>query len=339
MIWADGIVPYGRCSVVIPAGITVTLARSILEIRMIKCDIYGALALGSGSSTFTFNYSPNIIVRSGGLIQDFTSNRRLRLPESSLITILSGGGFSAAGTVIQKYSSGVEGDSITVSSASGPFTCGILSGGAIRSYQKVTFIAIQSGGFTSGSTFLGGIAPSAEFCSATACGVQVESGVTLSTADLNGVMSINIDEFNVPLGAVFELGSSGSTSGFKFGSAVKLNILGSLSFVGSGGGILIPAGSNLNIFGSGKFTSSIASFIQVFNILTGVNIGTPQTLGLSFTGPYFVTVPTSGLIIISLTGINSFDNYNSRSLYVTSVLGPGITDTTMAMPVSPSIVG
>ncbi|CAF2027560.1 unnamed protein product [Rotaria magnacalcarata] len=283
LTWTDGIVPYGSCSVVISAGVAVTLADPALFIQMKKCDIYGSLALGSGSSSFQFHYATTIIVRAGGAVQDLTSNKNILIPASTFLTLLSGGGFCAAGTIIQAYSSVGVGESVTRTSESGPFTCGILPSGSLLSYNKVTFIAIQSGGFTAGSTFLGGLPPSSDICSRGGCGIQIESGVTLSTADLNGQMSLQIDEIN-------------------------LNVLGSLKFVGSGGGIFIPSSSAFNFFGGGSFTSTFASaFIQVFSLTTGLSIGTPEILGSSFTEPYFITISVGGGFLISVNGVAGSD--------------------------------
>ncbi|CAF3665345.1 unnamed protein product [Rotaria socialis] len=322
LTWAGGIVPYGSCSVVISAGVTVTLAVPALFIRMKKCDIYGSLALGSGSSSFRFNYATTIIVRAGGAVQDLTSNKNILIPASTFITVLSGGGFCAAGTIIQAYSSAGVGKSVTRTSASGPFTCGILPSGGLLSYNKVTFIAIKSGGFTAGSTFLGGLPPSSDICSGGGCGIQIESGVTLSTADLNGKMSLQIDEINVAAGAFFELGTAGSTSGFKFLFSIQLNVLGRLNFVGSGGGILIPSSSAFNFFGGGSFTSIFASaFIQVFSLTTGLSIGTPKILGSSFTGPYFITISVGGVFLISVNGVGDSDTTTMVNSATTGLMG------------------
>jgi hypothetical protein len=80
--------------------------------------------------------------------------------------------------------------------------------------------------------------------------------------------------------------------------------LGSLTFVGSGGGIFIPSSSAFNFFGGGIFTSTFASaFIQVFSLTTGLSIGTPEILGSSFSGPYFITISVDGGFLISVNGM------------------------------------
>ena len=302
LTWADGIVPYGDCSVVISAGVTVTLARSELEIRVKKFDVFGNLALGSGSATFKFLFATNILIRAGGILQDMTTEKRILVAAGSLVTILPGGRVSSSVTVLQTFSATGLGASVVLPS-SGPFTGGVLASGVILSYNKVTFIAIASGGFTSGDTFLGGEPPSADICSSTvACGVAVTAGVTLSTADLNGKLDLNIDLISVVAGAVLELGTPGSSAGFKFKNKIKLDVFGKLAAVFSGGGIRLPFGSILGIRGGATFTSLIISFIQSFNSLTDADVGPPVVLPLFFSGPLFYQISSTGLIVITITG-------------------------------------
>jgi len=212
-----------------------------------------------------------------------------------------GATFCQAGTVIQTYSPSGPGNSITITTPTGPLTIAIFSTGSILTASKIVFFAISSGGFTSGATYLGGIAPSVADCTDSPCGVSVLSGVTLSTADLNGVLDINIDVFEVPAGATLQLGTPGSTNGFKFKFPVQLLISGALSFVAGGGGIFLPPGSGFNILAGGSFISAVATFIQVYDLLTGINIGVPTVLGLSYLGPYFITISVTGVITIGTT--------------------------------------
>lgn len=261
---------------------------------MRQCEVFGSLSLGEGSSNFEFDFPTNMIVNAGGSIQDMTSSKRFLLPSNSILTVRSGGSFGAPGTVLQTTTSGVPGASVTLGSASGPLTCGMLPDGTVQSYNAIVFIAIKSGGFTSGETFLGGIPPANDVCS-DGCGIQIQAGVTLSTADLNGQMNIGISSINVAAGSKLELGTPGSNDGFKFSSSITLSVSGAMSFVGSGGSIMLPPNSNVKIAEGGSFSSAISVNIQVFDPATGLNIGVPQTLGTSITGGTFQ-------LAISLTG-------------------------------------
>ncbi|CAF5054763.1 unnamed protein product, partial [Rotaria socialis] len=95
-------------------------------------------------------------------------------------------------------------------------------------------------------TFLGGFAPSEDICSG-GCGIQVIKGVTLSTAGLNGVLNIKITSIAVAIGATFQLGTPGASTGFKFKFPITLSIFGGMSFVCSGGYIMLPPGSEFDI--------------------------------------------------------------------------------------------
>lgn len=307
LTWADGIVPYGDASVVVSAGVTLTLARSELPVKVTKFDVFGSLALGSGSATFKFLFATNLLIRSGGTLQDLTGEKRLLVPAGSLVTILPGGSVSSSVTVLQTFSASGVGASVVLPS-SGPFTGGVLASGEILSYNKVTFIAIASGGFTAGGSFLGGAAPSADICSSSvACGVAVTAGVTLSTADLNGSLDLNIDLISVAAGAVLELGTPGSSAGFKFSNKIKLDVLGTLAAVFSGGGVRLPVGSLFSINNGASFTSVSGTFIQIFDPITGGNIGSPVSLPASLSGPQFFQVSPSGTIIVTNTRTSEDD--------------------------------
>jgi hypothetical protein len=288
----------------------VTLARTSLEIQLKTCDVFGSLVLGSGNPSFTFNYPPNIIIHSGGVLQDLTSSKQIYIPPSSLVTLYPGGALSSAGTILQTFSSLPAASSAGASVAlplSGPFTCGILPDGTLRSFNKVTFITTMSGDFTSGSTFLGGMAPTAEISSLVdGCGIDVPKGFTLSTADLNGVLNMKIDVITVLLGGILQLCTPGSKSGFKFMYRVQLLIWGQLSSVCGGGGIFLPPGSAMNFYPGGKFISLESTFIQVFDITSGLNIGTELLLDILINGPYFITISLSGDISISIIGMKGF---------------------------------
>ncbi|CAF1502938.1 unnamed protein product, partial [Rotaria sordida] len=293
-VWSGGLAPSGNFSLSIPAGITITISGGTLSLQMLRCDVYGTLALGSGSATFTFAFPPTIIVRSSGKLLDQTSSNVFLFPSNSIIAVLSGGGFGAKGTALKIVQGGVAGASFTLTSATGPFTCGMLPDGSIETYDSVTAIAINSGDFTAAGTFLGGFAPSADICSG-GCGIEVISGVTLSTAGLNGALNFDITSITVATGATFQLGTPGASTGFKFSSAVTLSISGHMSFVGSGGYIRLPPGSDFNITAGGAFSSAISVSIEIFDLLTGLAIGPLQTLGTLISGGTFtLSVSASG---------------------------------------------
>jgi len=265
-----------------------------LEIELIAAIVYGRFILGTGSSTFKFNFPINLNVQSGGIIQDDTTNKMLLVPALSIITVYPGGGFAASGTVIQAYSSAGVGNSVTIPSASGPFTIGVISTTNILSFNTVTFIAIQSGTFTSTSTYLGGIAPSVSGCAGSGCDVYIVSGVTLSTADLNGVMNIMINTITVSVGATLQLGTPGSSSGFKFMHPIQLSSSGTVAFVCSGGGIFLVSGSTFDLLAGSTFTSVTVTFLQVFNPITGVLIGAPFSISSSVMIPFYFIVAADG---------------------------------------------
>ena len=116
-----------------------------------------------------------------------------------------------------------------------PFTCGILPGRQL-SDRLVTFIAIQSGSFTTGSVYLGGFAPSNGLCALVGgCGIGVVSGVVLSTADLDGKLDIQINTIFVESNATLSLGTPNQPGGFRFRNPVRIDVYGVVALVSSNG--------------------------------------------------------------------------------------------------------
>ncbi|CAF1552876.1 unnamed protein product, partial [Adineta ricciae] len=292
-IWDQQMLPGGPCEVVIAAGTTVTLATPGLGIKAKMITIYGTLIIGGGNSAFTFRNIISVKIRKGGVLQDATTTKRILVSVNSTIYAFSGGSFGAPGTTIQTYTSSGVGASTTITTTSGPLTCAFLPDGTVRTAAKIAFFAIKSGSFKTGSSFCGGIAPTSDDCSDSACSLEVLSGVTLSTEDLNGVLNINFDTITINSGATLGLGTPGSASGFKFQFPVALNVLGALSFVASGGNLLVPFGSQFVLQSGGSFLSAVATFLQVFNPLTGI-LGAIQTLATS--GPFFVAISITGVV-------------------------------------------
>ena len=308
--WLFGVVPFAGCSIVIPVGITVIWARPALTFPLEKIEIFGNLGFGSGSSSFKFDFPVKINCRSGGQIRDLTSSKLFILAESSLIIVRPGGSFAAAGTVIQISSPSGPGNSTTVDSASGPFTCAALGGGVIVSYKSVAFIVVQSGNVLSSSSYLNDEAPSAEACDS-GCAIYISSGVALSTAGLSGgVLNFKIAQIDVPSGATFDVGEAGSNDGLKCLFPIEINVRGTFGYRSSGGKISIPSGngdsSGINFFAGGKISSTVIVFIQVYNIITGVDIGPPLECPSDLVGPFFILIVIDGTFVINVIGIKRF---------------------------------
>ena len=284
-----------------------------MDLNIRKCDVYGTLALGSSTSdSIEFRSALNIIVYSTGTVVDNTRSHVIRLPERALFTMYPGASFQGVQTVIQAYSisgASLSGNTSIVlgSSFQGPKTCGILPGGQIEQFSQVTYIVTSSGDFNSPSTWLGGIVPTADVCSSVGgCGMSVSTGYTLSTASLNGECNINFNVIRISVGAILQLGTSGSSAGFKFRFLFQLNCYGILSDVtGTTGGIFVPPGSTLSFFEGSSFSSLVATVLRVYNPTSNVLIGTGLVLSTSFRGPFFIYISITGEITTSSTSNQS----------------------------------
>ena len=307
--WSEGIVPYGKCSIVISPNVEVTLPKPVLDLNMAKCDIHGSLILGSaGSESFTFLYPSNIIVHRNGAIQEKTAASRLISPNGTILTIYPNGSFIGNNTDITTLTASKSEtratNRLTIgSNFRGPYTCGILPGNKIQNFNKVTSMVASSGSFDAPGTWLGGIAPTSSVCDLVGgCGMSISSSYTLSTTDLNGVLKTNFDEITVAAGASFQLGAPGLDIGFKFTFKLTLNCYGTLQDVTGGtGGIFLPMGSSMNLFSGSRFISEVPTFLHVYDSATGTTVGTALTLSVSFVGPYFISVSTTGQISVSTT--------------------------------------
>ncbi|UJR10720.1 hypothetical protein I4U23_014910 [Adineta vaga] len=320
-IWGEEILPSGNCSIVIAAGTVVTLSRPGLGIKARLITIYGTLIIGGGNTAFTFKNAVNIKVRKGGKIQDATSTKTILVPRNSVVFLYLGGGFAEAGTTIQAYSSSGVGESFKITNPAGPFTCAILPSGTLRQASKITFYAVVSGSFKSGSSYCGGSAPTVDDCTDSPCGLEVTAGCTLSTADLNGSCDINFDVLTIAAGAILELGTPGSTAGFKFKFPIQLISAGTLSFVASGGGILLAIGSTFTISAGGKFMSIVETFLQVYDPVTGV-LGAIRVLATLITEAFSVTISSSGIFIDVIIGGSTVSG--SASTLTTTTVSPSV---------------
>ena len=117
---------------------------------------------------------------------------------------------------------------------------------------------------------------------------------------LNGLLAVNFNEVIVAASATLQLGTPGSTAGFRFQFAVEFNCYGRLEDVtGHSGGIFLPKGSSFNFFTGAVFLSVVPTFLIIFDPVTGEVVGTSLALSVTFTGPFFVTVSDTGVLTTS----------------------------------------
>ena len=225
-----------------------------------------------------------------------------------MLTFLPGASFTGSSTKLITFTGATGGQgagaSLTLgSSFTGPFTAGISVDGTARRFRSVMCLARRSGGFRRASTWLGGVAPTVDFCGgASGCDLFLPGGFTLSTEELNGELDIQFNVINVAAGGSFKLGTKGSSTGFRFKLRTTLNILGTLEDVTGGtGGILVPFGSGLNLFFGARFVSSVSTFLRVFDA-SGQTVGSGLSLSSSLVGPLFAAIESDGEVTTSTTG-------------------------------------
>ncbi|CAF1038879.1 unnamed protein product [Adineta steineri] len=65
------------------------------------------------------------------------------------------------------------------------------------------------------------------------------------------------------------------------------------------------AGSEFNILAGGSFISAVATFLQLYDPLSGVLIGTAFALISGQTGPFIIVISSTGITVTSGTGVSS----------------------------------
>ena len=256
----------------------------------------------SSSADFTFQFAINIIIKNNGIFQDLTTNHRLFFFAGSLCTFYPQAAFVGSGTVIYQFTalpananlgaSFTLGDSFT-----GGYTFGILLSGEIQHFDSVTFIVGISGSFSLGATWLGGLAPSVDFCNLVGgCGLYIPSGCSLLTASLNGQLNINFAWITIASGGTFSLGALDWTGGFRFMFGFIFNIYGTLNFLSTtGGSIYLPYGCGFNYYTGASFLSSLTINLRGFDVTLGDVDGTLVVpLSALFNAPYYVLVAKDG---------------------------------------------
>ena len=263
---------------------------------------------------------------SGGKLQDQTSGGQIYTRTNSVLRVHPGGSCGgSANTQIVSFTSlpaaSSSGNTLTLgASVSGPFTCGVISGSSIVSFQKVTYIASQSGDFLTTTTWLGGIIPTFDVCFLVGnCGMYIASGCALSTASLNNQLTINFNVITVASGATIQLGTSGISGGFTFNFAVAITIQsgGSCQDQTSSHQIYFPINS-VSTFYSGAIFVGVNTVIQTYTSLPATgSLGVSYTIGSSISGALTIGV-------ISTTSIVTFP----KVTFIATVSGSIISGST-----------
>ena len=310
-IWRNRILPYGNASVLISSGASVTILRDTFDLNMVNCDVYGNLILGdSAKSAVTFVNPGSINVFEGGSVQFVSSVKEFHIPVGQLITGFPGSTLSGNNVSVITGSSSrsltPSGTKSFTSGGRGPMThCGVEKG---RSFEKDAVVDLpeKSGEFDSDDTWFGRRKPSADKCKRAggSCQISMETSVSLSTSTLGGSLELNVSSISISVTSTIEIGTKGSSSGFKFRFSMVIEIFGTMSDVSeTDGGIWVVFNTQINFRAGAKFTSKVETYLIVYNPFSGAIISR-FSLSLSFTGPFFFTIDAIGSISISIQGIN-----------------------------------
>ena len=302
-----GVVPTGDCYIVIPFGFTVTFTGSLLSVNVITLTIEGTFQVTStGGVGFAFGFAISIMIRGGGSFIDQTDNNRIYCRPDSIFTFLTGGSFTGIATVVAIYRGALPSDGVGEtfalgSSLTGPYTFAVPVDGSIQTYSSIMCLVRASGSFSSGLTWLGGVAPTFGFCDFVGgCDLTIPTGFTLSTASLNGQLNIPFNSITVSLGSFFQLGSPDLEGGFLFRFGFIFSIFGSLEYSSANAaGIFIPFGSQFNFFAGASFSSSFSIPVSIFNPVTNTITGSSLSLTDGYSSPIFIDVSDTGVTLVN----------------------------------------
>lgn len=287
---------------VVSEGVDVSVERSNFDLNMTDCDIRGSMVLNpKDGDSLTILNPTNMIVHSNGTLIDGTPSKTIKIPIGNLITVYPGGSFSGTNT---KFSVTNGSESTVISSTSGPFTIGVLNDGKIEKRDLVTFMLKKSGDIGNESIFIGNKAIKSSVCSSVGgCGLSIATNLSLTTESLGGLLNIKVNRIDVASGCTFRMGSTRSSSGFRFQYRVEINVAGILSDETDGsGGIQLTAGSIIRILSGASLTIVSNSSIKATDENTGNIIGKPFPILKSIKGPFFLWILENGDIITNSTG-------------------------------------
>ena len=307
--WSTGAVPSGKCSIVVPADFTVTFTGTLLEVEVTTLTLSGTFTIiSTGGIGFGFSSAINIIIKDGGSLVDETDNNRLYVRPDTVFTFLSGASFTGTETEVSTFTGSAPGDevgsSVTFgSSISGPSTFVAFVDGTTKQFDSVMCAVRRSGEFSEAASWLGGIAPTGDFCeSEDGCDMYIPSGFTLSTGSLNGVLNIQFNVVSVVSGATLALEAKNAVDGFRFGFSVELDIFGELSFAATTNSSLIfPFSSQFNFYSGAIFSADISVSVMVSESVDAVATDSGIVLYDGYSEAIFLDISNGGGINIDTT--------------------------------------
>jgi hypothetical protein len=146
--WDGSILPRNGSTVIIPHNVTVYIRSPMgLTINILSMRVHGTLQIGSpinsSLTTFTFQYPTNVMIFSGGVLQDLTSTHRWFVSSNTIITIYNDGSFTSSQptTLISNFNNSTE---TFNSSINGPYTITIDLQGKIQNYSCKRTLNVSS---------------------------------------------------------------------------------------------------------------------------------------------------------------------------------------------------
>jgi hypothetical protein len=321
-IWLGGVVPSGDCLIYIGRGVRLTVENGLSAARARSIIVEGTLYLLPEVNTgFTFSFAVNLIVHSVGAFEMGPGPSRINCPGASVFSFLAGSAFIGMDTQVYAYTFGAA-DATAVngvrfnSTMVRPITFHVSEDRTSEIFPLITLIVRLNGSFSDQTVWSGSLAPEHKFCDDVGgCGLYIPTGITLSMASLDGVLSVNFAMITVKNGGLLQIGSPDSTAGFRFASPFRLDCYGKLQdLTGSSGGIRVRFNTSMNFFADSSFVGEVDTALRSYNVNDAGNTVNSIVWPATFSGPVFYQVSGNGSITSSSK--RKFRNYQFRFSFV-----------------------
>lgn len=138
--WNGNVIPGNGSTVIIPKNVTVNITNeSFGMINIQSLRIYGKLEIGplnnNASPAFVFEHPTNIMVFSGGILEDLTHSHVWSISTNTIITIYNSGSFNLTQPITFMPTMNNSKNETFSSSFNGPYTITIDLQGKIAKYQ------------------------------------------------------------------------------------------------------------------------------------------------------------------------------------------------------------
>lgn len=262
-VWKDGIVPADKFSVHVNFGVSLLIDTAVFDYDMVSITVSGILKIDNNrNNTFTLRNRCHIIIRSTGILELGSDISELNLIENSAISFLEFSKFIGPITSICIYKRTFTDMPLNTGftlnpKTTPPKTAYFCESGAVDIFDRLTFIAIESGSFYDHRIWSSGLVPKNEACFVIGgCDVSISPGTQVSIEVLENVFNLNVNCIIIQTGAILTLSSITLRDQFLFANKINIIVDGLLRFENKHNSSVIVQHNSMISFNAGSSFSS-----------------------------------------------------------------------------------